>query len=65
MIREKDDELGTATLNLRCIGVLSGYATNTTVPTSVVSFPFLASWGLLLHFTGLTTYFYKFPTILV
>lgn len=46
MIREKDDELGTATLNLRCIGVLSGYTTNTsTVPTSVVSFLFLVFWG--------------------
>lgn len=47
MIREKDDELGTATLNLRCIGVLSGYITNntSTVTTSVVSFLFLASWG--------------------
>lgn len=46
MIREKGDELGTATLNLRCIRVLSGYTTNTaTVPTFVVSFLFLASWG--------------------
>ena len=66
MIREKGDELGTATLNLRCIGVLSGYTKNTTtVPTFVVSFLFLASWGLLLHFTGLITYFYKFSIVLV
>lgn len=65
MIREKDDELGTSTLNLRCIGVLSEYVTNTTVPTSVVSFPFLTSWRLLLHFTGLTTYFHKFSAVLV
>ena len=39
MIGEKDDELGIVTLNLRCIGVLCGYATNiSTMPTSMVSF---------------------------